>query len=222
MMHNQPAIQSLGEAKPNSEVFRLLAARMGFTEDCFKDSDEEMIRQVLDSDYAPFAGITVESLKEHGWKRLNIPEEFAPFAEGNFRTPSGKCEFYSERLEKMGVDPVPNYIAPRESPERAPELAERYPIQLLSPPARTFLNSSLSHLPSFVKGEKKPLVDLHVADAAARHINDGDMVRIFNDRGEFHVTARISDRVKEGVAVALGIWWNKLSPDHRNVNQTSS
>jgi len=222
MMHNQPAIQPLGEAKSNSDVFRLLAARMGFTEDCFKDSDEEMIRQVLNSDYEPFAGITVESLKEHGWKRLNIPEEFAPFAEGNFRTPSGKCEFYSERLEKMDIDPVPNYIAPRESPERAPELAARFPIQLLSPPARTFLNSSFSHLPSFVKGEKKPFVDLNIADAAARQINDGDMVRIFNDRGECIVTARITDRVKTGVAVALSIWWNKLSPDHRNVNQTVS
>src|SRR5262249_32464484 len=90
MMYNQPAIQPLGEAKSNSEVFRLLASRMGFTEECFQDSDEKMIRQVLDGDYAPFAGITVESLKEHGWQRLNIPKEFAPFAEGNFRTPSGK------------------------------------------------------------------------------------------------------------------------------------
>ncbi len=222
LMYNEPAIAPLGEAKPNIEVFQLLAERLGFEEPCFKDTEEEIIQQAISTDYAPFEGITLERLKQEGWVRLNIPEDFAPFAEGNFRTPSGKCEFYSEQLENLGIDPVPTYIAPRESPEQAPELAARFPLQLLSPPARTFLNTSFSHLPSFIKQEKKPFVDLSAEDAAARNINDGDMVRIFNDRGEFQVTARISDRVKSGVAVSLSIWWNKLSPDHRNVNQTVS
>lgn len=222
LMYNEPAIAPIGESKPNYEVFKLLAERMGFEDDCFQDSDEDIIRQAISTDYAPFAGITLERLKQEGWVRLNLPEEFAPYREGGFRSPSGKCEFYSERLEAMGIDAVPNYVPPRESIEVAPQLAAKYPIQLLSPPARTFLNSSFANLPSFLKQEKKPFVDLSAADAEARGIADGEMVRVFNDRGDFCVTARISDRVKPGVAVALSVWWNKLSPDHRNVNQTSS
>ncbi len=222
LMYNEPAIAPLGESKPNIEVFKLLAERLGFEDPCFNDTEEDIIEQAISTDYAPFAGITLERLKQEGWVRLNIPEDFAPFAEGHFKTPSGKCEIYSEQLDLMGINPVPNYIAPRESPERAPELAARFPLQLLSPPARTFLNTSFSHLPSFIKQEKKPFIDLSKEDARARGINDGDRVRVFNDRGEFQVTARISDRVKPGVAVSLSIWWNKLSPDNRNVNQTVS
>ncbi|MEW6125682.1 MAG: molybdopterin oxidoreductase family protein [Acidobacteriota bacterium] len=221
-MYNEPAIAPLGECKPNIEVFKLLADRLGFDDPCFKDSEDDIIDQALSTNYAPFAGITIERLKQEGWMRLNIPENFAPFAEGNFRTPSGKCEIYSEQLASLGIDPLPNFVPPRESPESSPELAARYPIQLLSPPARTFLNTSFSHLPSFIKQEKKPFVDLSAEDAARRGIADGEMVRVFNDRGEFQVTARISDRVKPGVAVTLSIWWNKLSPDQRNVNQTVS
>lgn len=222
LMYNEPAIAPLGEAKPNYEVFKLLAERMGFDDECFQDSDEDLIRQAIAGDAEAFAGITLERLRQEGWVRLNIPEEFAPYAEGNFRTPSGKCEFYSERLEQMGIDAVPNYVAPRESAEAAPELAAKYPLQLLSPPARVFLNSTFANLPSFLRQEKRPQVEINAADAEARGIRDGEMVRVFNDRGEFQVTARLSDRVKAGVAVALSIWWNKLSPDHRNVNQTSS
>jgi anaerobic selenocysteine-containing dehydrogenase len=222
LMYNEPAIAPLGESKPNWEVFKLLAERMGFDDKCFNDTDEDIIRQAISTDYAPLAGITLERLKAEGWVRLNIPEDFAPYAEGGYRTPSGKCEFYSEALAQMGQDPLPQYIPPRESKEVAPELAARFPIQLLTPPARTFLNSSFANLPSFLKGEKKPFIDISEADAKTRDIQDGEPVRVFNDRGEFQTTARISDRVKPGVAVALSIWWNKLSPGGRNVNQTSS
>jgi anaerobic selenocysteine-containing dehydrogenase len=223
LMYNEPAIAPLGESKANWEVFKLLAERMGFTDECFNDSDEDIIRQAISTtDYAPLADITLERLKADGWARLNIPEDFAPYAEGGYRTPSGKCEFYSQTLAEMGQDPLPQYIPPRESKEVAPELAARFPIQLLTPPARTFLNSSFANLPSFLRGEKQPFMDLNQTDAEARGIEDGELVRVFNDRGEFQITVRISDRVKAGVAVALSIWWNKLSPGGRNVNQTSS
>ncbi|HXG68960.1 MAG TPA: molybdopterin-dependent oxidoreductase, partial [Blastocatellia bacterium] len=99
VVYNEPAIAPLGEAKPNWEVFKLLAERMGFEEDCFKDTDEDILRQALATDNPVFEGITLERLKRDGWARLNLPETFAPFADGGFRTPSGKCEFYSERLE---------------------------------------------------------------------------------------------------------------------------
>jgi anaerobic selenocysteine-containing dehydrogenase len=222
LVYNEPAIAPLGEAKPNWEVFKLLAERMGFEEDCFKDTDEDIIRQALETESALLRGITLERLKREGWVRLNLPEKFAPFAEGGFATPSGKCEFYSEQLERMGLDPLPNYIPPRESAETAPELAARYPIQLLSPPANSFLNSSFSHLPSFLKSERHPIIEINPEDAARRQISDGDMVRVWNDRGQCQLIARISTRVKPGVAVALSIWWNKLSPGQANVNRTTS
>jgi anaerobic selenocysteine-containing dehydrogenase len=222
LVYNEPAIAPLGEAKPNAEVFRLLAKRMSFEEDCFEDSDDDIISQAIAADYQPFAGITLDRLKRDGWARLNLPETFAPFADGGFTTPSGKCEFYSDTLERLGLDPVPAYIPPRESPDSAPALAARYPLQLLSPPANSFLNTTFSHLKSFIKAERQPFIQLNAEDAAARGIADGEMVRVWNDRGSVQLLARISDRVNPGVAVALSIWWNKLSPGRTNVNQTAS
>ncbi|HXU35998.1 MAG TPA: molybdopterin oxidoreductase family protein [Blastocatellia bacterium] len=222
LVYNEPAIQPMGEAKPNWEVFHLLAARMGFDDSCFEDSDEDIIRQAIATDYAPLRGITLDQLKERGWARLNLPETFAPFADGRFLTPSGKCEFYSETLEQAGLDPLPAFIPPRESPDSAPELAARFPLQLISPPANSFLNTTFSHLSSFLKSEREPFIQLSAQDAERRGIDDGDTVRVWNDRGECRLVARITDRVKPGVAVALSIWWNKLSPGHANVNQLVS
>jgi anaerobic selenocysteine-containing dehydrogenase len=222
VMLNQPAIEPIGEAKPNSEVFRLLAERMGFTDDCFKDSDEELIRQAITSPNPRMQGITLEELKEKGWQRLNVPERFAPFAEGNFPTPSGKCEFFSETLAKQGIDPLPTYIAPRETVQDAPQLARKYPLAVISPPAHNFLNSSFANLPSFVKAEKEPYLDIHPNDAGLRGIKDGDRVRIFNDRGEFHAKARVTDKARSGVVVALSVWWKKLTSDGCNANDVTS
>ncbi|HEU4391495.1 MAG TPA: molybdopterin oxidoreductase family protein [Blastocatellia bacterium] len=222
LVYNEPAIAPLGEAKPNWEVFSLLAERMGFDEDCFKDTDEDIIRQAIGNGHPMFEGITLEGLKRDGWAAAKKTDLLAPFADGAFPTPSGKCEFYSERLAKMGVDPVPLYIPPRESPETAPALAARFPLQLLSPPAGSFLNTSFSHLPSFLKAERRPIVEINAGDASSRGIGDGDLVRVWNERGECTLYARISDRVSPGVAVALSTWWNKLSPGGSNVNVTVS
>jgi anaerobic selenocysteine-containing dehydrogenase len=222
LVYNEPAIAPLGEAKPNWEVFGLLAKRMGFEDDCFGDSDEDIIRQALATNHSQFRGITLERLKREGWARLNLPETFAPFADGDFSTPSGKCEFYSESLQRAGLDPLPAFTPPRESPDSAPELAARYPLQLICPPANSFLNTTFSNLASFLKSERQPFIQLSAEDAGARGIKDGDLVRVWNDRGECQLTARITDRVKPGVAVALSIWWNKLSPGRGNINQTVS
>jgi anaerobic selenocysteine-containing dehydrogenase len=222
LVYNEPAIAPLGEAKPNAEVFRRLAERMGFAEACFSDTDEDLISQALATDNSLFEGITLERLQRDGWARLNLPETFAPFAEGGYKTPSGKCEFYSEQMQALGLDPLPAYIPPRESPASAPALAARYPLQLISPPANSFLNSTFSHLKSFLKSERQPFVLLHPEDAAQREITDGETVRVWNDRGACQLVARVSERVKPGVAVALSTWWNKLSPGHTNVNQTVS
>lgn len=135
---NEPAIAPLHEAKSNTDVFRLLAARLGYTEDCLTDSDEEIARQALDSGHAALSGITLEALREKGWLRLNVAEDFAPFATGNFPTPSGKCELFSAALEAEGLPGVADYIPPRESKQTAPELSERYPLALITPAAHAF------------------------------------------------------------------------------------
>jgi len=218
MLANNPSIAPLGEAKPNTEVFRQLAARMGFTEPCFGDTDDDIARQALLYDHPRAAGITWDELKSRGFQRLAVPEAYAPFAAGGFPTPSGKCELYSETLARQGHDPLPTFVPPRESVRSNPELAQRYPLAFISPPARNFLNSSFANLPGFVAEEKAPRLEIHAEDARARAIETGERVRIFNDRGSFTAVARVGERARTGVVVAPSIWWKKLSPDGANAN----
>src|SRR5213592_2229253 len=219
---NSPAIAPLGESLPNSEAFRRLAARMGFAEECFRDSDEDICRQALESSNPRMQGIEWDSLKEKGWQRLNVPERFAPFAQGNFGTPSGKCEFYSETAMGLGMDPLPTYIPPRESAQSSPALAGRYPLAIISPPNRHFLNSSFANMPFAIAEAGEPSLEIHPGDAAARGIANGDAVRIFNDRGSLTARARVSDKAREGVVVALSVWWRKLTADRKNANELTS
>jgi len=219
---NNRAIEPLGEAKPNTELFRLLAARMGLTEPCFRDSDDALARQAFVRDDPRSAGIDWDTLKSAGFARLAVPANYARFANGGFPTPSGKCELYSSSLAAHGHDPVPTFVPPRESAATAPELAARYPLAFISPPARNFLNSSFANLPEFIAEEGTPRLDVHPDDAAARGITDGTPVRIFNDRGRFHATARVTERTRRGVVVCPSIWWKKLSGDGANANAVTS
>jgi len=214
VLANNPAIPPLGESLPNSEVFRRLAARMGFDEPCFRDSDEDICKTALRSKF------DWNQLKKDGWQRLAVPERFAPFAAGGFPTPSGKCEFHSQWLEAQGVDPVPFYNPPAEASDA--ELARRYPLEFLSPPARHFLNSSFANLARFREFEREPHLDMHPRDAAERGIGDGDRVRVFNDRGGYELRARINGKPRPGVVVAPSVWWKKYSPDGRNANDVTS
>jgi anaerobic selenocysteine-containing dehydrogenase len=218
---NNRAIAPLGEAKPNTELFRLLAARMGFADPCFVESDEDIARTAFLTNHPRGQGLDWDSLKAQGWQRLSVPSPFAPFALGGFPTPSGKCEFYSESLARQGLDPLPTFTPPRESVASNPQLAQRYPLALLSPPARNALNSTFANLPVFLDAEKTPRLDLHPDDAAARQIATGDPVRAFNDRGALVLTARVTDKARPGVVVALSIWWRKLSPDGTNANMVT-
>jgi anaerobic selenocysteine-containing dehydrogenase len=222
VLANNAAIAPVGESLPNIEVFRRLAARMGFEEECFRDSDDEVARQALASGHANHAGIDWETLKKAGWQRLALPKAFAPFAKGGFHTPSGKCEFYSESLRAQGMDPLPSYNPPAELPSSNPALAAKYPLNFLSPPVRNFLNSSFANLQRFRDAEGEPSLELHSADAAARGIRDGDSVRVFNDRGSFTLRARVNDKPRRGVVVAPSVWWRKFASDRRNANDLTS
>jgi len=219
---NSPAIAPVGESLPNSEVFRRIAARMGFDEPCFRDTDEDICAQALASSSPRMRGVDWSEVRQKGWQRLQVPDRFAPFAEGGFPTPSGKCEFYSESLARQGLDPLPFFNPPAESAVSSPQLAERYPLAFLSPPARHFLNSSFANLKRFRDIEGEPRLEMHPEDAAARGIRDGDQVRVFNDRGEFSLRARVNAKPRRGVVVAPSVWWKKFSPDGCNANQVTS
>lgn len=203
---NQPAVAPLGEALPNSEIFRRLARRMGYTEPCFVDGDEAIARQAFAGDTIDFA-----RLAQRGWVQLPLPE--APFAHGGFPTPSGRC-----RIDAPGWG-VPDYLPNHESRESTPVLAARYPLAMISPPARNFLNSSFVNVQSLRSIEGEPLLEIHPDDATPRSIADGELVRVFNDRGSYRCKAAISTRARPGVVNGLGIWWRKLGPDGSNVNE---
>ncbi|OJT16595.1 molybdopterin oxidoreductase [Archangium sp. Cb G35] len=220
VMWNAAAIAPLGEAIPNTELFRRLAAHMGFNEPCFQDSDESMARQALQSEHPWLAGITFERVQAEGSVRLNVPTPFAPYAEGGFSTPSGKCELFSARMARDGHDPLPAWTPPRESSASSPELFARYPLTLISPPGHYFLNSTFSNV--LTRFEKGPHLEIHPTDAAARSIINGQRVRIRNDRGAFLADAVVTERARPGVVVAPSLWSSSLTPDGRNVNHTTS
>ena len=220
LMVNEPAIAPVGDALPNTEIFRRLARAMGIDEPALYETDEQIGRQAFRWGDPTLAGASWDTLVRDGWVKLNVPD--APFAEGGFRTPSGKCEFYSEQLARQGLEPVPQYLPPYESPDHAPELAAKYPLSMISPPARNFLNSSFVNVESLRATEGEPHLDIHPADARVRGIQDGMPVRIFNDRGSMTAKARVTDRAREGVVVGLSIWWKKLAPDGRNANEVTS
>ena len=222
LMLNERAIEPLHQARTNTEVFRLLAAALNFEEDCFKDSDETIARQALETDHPWLEGITFDALRENGWMRLNVAEDFAPFAAGNFPTPSGKCELFSESLAAAGLPAVPEFIPPSESLQSSPELAKRFPLGLISPAAHAFLNSSFANLPKQLRQELRPFVEVNPEDAANRSIVDGDRVRLFNERGECELNAVVTTRARPGVVVSPSVWWNKLSPGNTNINQLTS
>jgi anaerobic selenocysteine-containing dehydrogenase len=221
MLANNPAIEPLGEALPNSEIFRRLAARMGFDEPCFAEDDDALAAQAF-ARRGTTSRFDWARLKERGWQRLELPDAYAPFAQGNFPTPSGRCEFVSERLGAAGADPVPGHVPPYESAASNPGLARRFPLAIISPPARNFLNSTFVNVASLRDTEGEPTLEIHPQDAAAREISDGARVRVFNERGSFELRARVTDRARPGCVVALSIWWKKLARDHRNANEVTS
>jgi anaerobic selenocysteine-containing dehydrogenase len=214
MMANNPAIMPLGESKPNSEIFRLLAKAMGFTESCFGDSDETIAQAAVAKDW-DFAAV-----RRAGWKRVGVAKEVARFAHGGFDTPSGKVEFFSARAQALGLDPLPDYIAPQEDTRSA--AAFRYPLAMISPPARNFLNSSFVNVQSLRASEGEPWLDIHPDDAAKRRVIAGNYVRVFNDRGSVELRARVTDRARRGVVVGLSVWWKKLARDGKNANELTS
>jgi anaerobic selenocysteine-containing dehydrogenase len=242
MMLNQPAISAPGECIPNVELFRRLAKTMGFDDAYWDMTDDEMLLEFYDWDSPQLRGITLDLLKEKGYMRLNVgdPDKRAPHAEGNFKTPSGKCEFKSSAAangnfvvpvwrsmyEAMQpgepIDPLPDYIPPYESPGSNPDLAKRYPLSIVSPKPHAFLNTQYGNeeRQRVRQGEQKILI--HPTDARQRNIGNGTVVRVFNDRGAFEGLAELSEDLMPGLVMANVGYWPSLNRSGTSVNSISS
>ena len=207
---NRPAIAPLGEAKPNTQIFRELARHMGFAEPCFGDDDPALCRMAYGS------AVDFDALLRHGFASLKVAP--APFANGGFSTPSGKCEFFSARLAAQGLDGLPDYVENYEASGKSTQ----YPLAMISPPARHFLNSTFVNVKSLRNIEGEPLLEIHEDDAKPRGIMSGSVVRIFNARGDYRCKAEVTRRARPGVVNGMGIWWRKLGLDGKNVNQLTS
>jgi anaerobic selenocysteine-containing dehydrogenase len=207
----RPALEPPGEAKPNVEIFRLLAERMGFEDPCFQDSEDDMIRTLLDSSHPFVHGITLEELDRKQFVRLRLPEPFQPFAAGGFGTPDGKCHFHAETLD---------YLPPTESRHGNPELRRKYPLELISAKNEDSMNSTFGHRDAV--DEQTSILHLNAIDAQQRGIQEADLVRVFNDRGAVLLRAAIDGTAPPGVVSAPSIRWAKRAPDRRNVNVLTS
>ena len=218
MVLNRPAIAPMGEAKTNTQIFRELASRMGMDNPLLQEDDESLCRLALQNprNLQSAAPVTWDALLKDGFAHWPVAD--APFAQGGFPTASGKCEFFSERLAAQGLDGLPDYL-PNYEPANA---QATYPLAMISPPARNFLNSSFVNVKSLRDMEGEPLLEIHPDDAATRQVKDGAMVRVFNDRGSYQCKAQISTRAQVGMVVGLGIWWRKLGTDGKNVNELTS
>ncbi len=207
----RPALSAPGETLPNTEIFRRLAARMGFTEPCFDDSDDDMVRTTLDSSHPFVKGITLEQLDSERSVRLNIGAPFLPFAGSGFGTSTGKCEFNAETLD---------YTPPVESRLGEPDLVKRYPLEMISPKNDDSMNSTFGFRPEV--DAQTAIVTIHPADAGLRAITTGDAVRMFNGRGQCLLTANVAGTVAQGVVSTPSVRWPKLAGDGNSVNMLTS
>ena len=225
------AMEPVGECRSNVDVFRALAERMGFEDDCFRETVDSMIDRALDSPNPWLKDITRERLEREHFIRLDFAAgdggtggdarlPFLPFAHGNFPTPSGKAEFYSEALERRGLDPVVDFTPPEESRHGA--RGTGYPLELLARKADNHLNSSFANVGSV--RELEPAIghlEMHAGDATQRGIRTGDSVRVFNARGEIVLQATVNGSVPAGV-VAARLDWARFGPGSRNINVLTS
>ena len=210
---NEAAIAPRGESCSNPELFRRIAAAMDLDEPALRADDETLLRDALG------AKVDLDALAATGWLRVPYPEDGRPWGAGVFPTASGKVEFVSDALVRMGQPALPTFVAPREGPHGDPELIERFPLQLLTPKHHTrFLNSGYSHLPKHGPAEGAPFVELGAADAAARGLAEGDTATVWNDRASLQLPVRISTRLRPGVAAIPFGWWQSQHPDGKSAN----
>lgn len=210
----RPALPAPGETKSNVEIFRLLAKRMGFNDPCFTDTDDDMIRTLLNSQHPFVKGITLEQLEEQRSVRLNVSEPgtpFQPFANGGFGTPDGKVRFQPEAL---------NYTPPIESRHGDQALRTSFPLELVSSKNDNSMNSTFGNRDD--THEETSALWMHTDDAAPRGITHGDQVRVFNNRGSVLLKASVNGAVHKGVVRCPSVSWPKRNGNRHGINVLSS
>ncbi len=238
--YNEKAVEPPGECLPTSEMWRRLAAEMGFDDPVFKMTDSELCKAYINWDDAKMGGVDMDYFKKHGYFRIDVGgvDTRTPHAEGKFPTPSGKVEIllhdaknfvagpframYEGEQSGEAVDPLPGYVAPRETAEAAPDLSKLYSLNIISPKSHGFLNSCYANEPHKIKGQGEQFVIISPADAEKRKIREGDPVRVYNARGDFEGVARVSDDVNPGIVVATLGYWRSLNRSDGSVNSISS
>ena len=229
LTYNAKCIDPPGEAKPNNDIFRELAKRLGFQEDNFKWSDSECLENYVAWDAPACDGYDLAYMREHGFAKLKVgtKDDRAPHKNGNFPTPTGKCMFMVEGAKNFvagpfrqmyegfqpgeDLDALPDYVANRESAESNPALAKKYPLSIISPKSHGFLNSCYANVAEKIKGQGEQFVLINPLDAATRGIAEGAKVKVFNDRGAFEGDARITKDVNPGIVVATLGYWRQLN-----------
>lgn len=241
LTYNEKAVDPPGECKPTSDLWRLLAAEMGFDDPVFKMTDSELCAAYINWDDPKMGGVDMDYFKQHGFYRIDVGavDTRTPHAEGRFPTPSGKVEvllpedtknfvagpfraMYDGEQDGSPVDPLPGYVAPRETAAAAPDLAEKYPLNIISPKSHGFLNSCYANEPHKIRGQGEQFVMISPTDAAKRNIREGDPVRVSNARGNFEGVARVTDDVNPGIVVATLGYWRSLNRSDGSVNSISS
>jgi anaerobic selenocysteine-containing dehydrogenase len=238
LTYNAKCVESPGEAISNNEIFRRLAKRLGFEEDNFKWNDTECLENYVDWDSPACEGIDLDYMKKHGYARLTVgtKDNRAPHKEGNFPTPSGKCEFrlvgaknfvagpfrqmYEGFQPGQDIPELPDYVASKETATGSPELFKKYPLNILAPKSHGFINSCYANIDNKLKGQGEQFVLINQVDAMDRGIQEGEMIRVFNDRGSFDALAKITPDVGKGVVVATLGYWRQLN--NGTVNSVSS
>jgi anaerobic selenocysteine-containing dehydrogenase len=213
---NLPATRAPGEALPNTEIFRRIAAAMGLDHPRLRDTDEDVARQLLGG-----TPISFEELRERTYARTTgVAVGSAAFAHGGFPTPHGRARLLDPALHRLGVDPLVGYTPPLEAAD--PHLAERFPLVLIAPAGRFFVNSTFASLPWHASKMGPPRVHLHPDDAAVRGLVDGSAVRVHNDRGAFVAAVAIDDATRPGLAFTYKAYWARLSPGGSTVNAVTA
>lgn len=221
---NRPCVPPPGECKSNFEVFQLLAQRLGVKDELLELAPEAVAERLLANPHPYLDGITLKRLLDEGSIHLRTPEiPFVPFAGGRFPTPSGKVELYSEAMAQNGLDPLPRWVPPSESAMGSPDLHSKFPLMLLTPSGRSFMNSTFADVPALRAREGgRPVLEIHPADAARRGVGPGDLVEVRNDRGVCFLYACVTEDVPPGTVASSGMWWSQDRPGWGTPNATTS
>lgn len=193
---NDKAIEPVGDSVANTELFRRLARAFGIDDPLFAHTDDELVDMALHD-------IDTAELRAKGFVRLPNADRRL-FADGGFGHADGRCDVAGIRYEPVVGD-------------------ARHPFVLLTPKQHSrFLNSSYSHLPAHGPREGSPYVEVNAADAAARGLADGDVVRVSNARGALTLPVRVSERVGRGVAAVPFGWWDAAHGGAASANDLTS